>query len=612
MNNNKYNEYVIFLIGLVVFLAAAYFGYQKLHYGFNFIDEGYHMTESWRLAQGDHLLDNKSGSMVAYRLINSMIFKGNPDITLLGFRKIQYVLTLCSLLIFSLCLYAVTRTYWHLPLIFSIFAFTGLDPTGMIANLNYYTYPHLFLILFLSFFIIGLYFQKPCIKYAGFIVSGLFLWAISFSLLYLSSVVLAPILLYIAARTLPFRSFSFSLKDLIIVLLPFTAGWLLFIGIFAHSFIPATLDALFSALSTTSSSTEALSASLTGTGGYIGITAIFVLLFCFLTKKSRGYLAPVVLGGVSVLLYFIIDSSFFGLIKPYYNGWLGRPMWFSGLIIAFIMIFWIHIIQKTVRRKSLAWTEELIFILLLPVTIKSVCTIFFSSTNAMTVLHSAIPAVAALAFLFIYNMEMKKKSIWLKFAVIVFALAPFYYTTSWADWRFTYFDVVPTKADAVIKEGFGKGINTNGVYAELYNWIDKAAAKYSDEDDFMISYVVSPMTHMITKRRPALNDTFICFSTRRTDVYAKSINEMRRNKREPAIAFVFQRMTMLIPVSLKKGNVKFISPQFKFKWSNDPISRYIKNHMVLAGQFYISRQNDHVILCYVDPQLGNIKLPADK
>ena len=42
----------IFIIGIILFIAIACFGWVKLQYGFNFIDEGYHATESWRLAAG--------------------------------------------------------------------------------------------------------------------------------------------------------------------------------------------------------------------------------------------------------------------------------------------------------------------------------------------------------------------------------------------------------------------------------------------------------------------------------------------------------------------------------------------------------------------------------
>jgi len=602
MNQKKYSKYLFFIIGLIIFLAAAYCGYEKLHYGFNFIDEGYHMTESWRMSKGDYLSDSKTGALMPYTLINSIIFGANPDITLLGFRKVQFLLTLCALLVFSICLYAVTRTYWYLPLIFSVFAFTGLDPTGMIANLNYYTYPHLFLILFLSFLIIGLYFKKPWIKYAGFIVSGCFLWAISFSLLYLGAVVLAPILLYIACRTLPIRSFSFTFKDLVLVLLPFAACWLLFIGFFAHNFIPAMLDAISFILSGTSHSTNRLLGSMSGSVSYIGISAIFFLLFYFLSKKSSGYLVPVMLAAVSVLFYFIIETSFFGRIQPYYNGWFGRPMWFSGLIMAFVSFFWGLIFQKTIRKKSFAWTEEIIIVLLLPVTIKSVCTIFFSGLDALTVLHSAIPAMAAFVVLLLHNMEIKGRALWLKFAIIVFALAPFYYTTSWADWQFTHFDVVPKQADTVIKKGFGKGIKTNRVYAKLYDWIDKAAAKYSDKDDFMISYIVSPMSHMIAKRRPALNHTFISFVLRHPMTYKNAVIKMKEQDREPAVAFIFERMPWLLPVSFEKGTVKWPQKQFLFKYAKDPISTYIKNNMELAGKFVVSKKNDHIISCYARPK----------
>lgn len=315
----------------------------------------------------------------------------------------------------------------------------------------------------------------------------------------------------------------------------------------------------------------------------------------------------VAVGGVAILAYFIIESSFFGLISPYYNGWFGRPMWFSALIIAFLLFFWGHMAQKAFRKKRYAEIEEFAFVLLITVTIKSICTVFFSGLKALTVLHSAIPATAALGILLMHNMDDRNKSLLTKLTVLLLVLAPFYYTTAWADWKFTYFDVTPQQADAVIKKGFGKDIRTNQTYNEIYQWIEKAADKYSDKDDFMISYVISPMTYMIAKRRPALNDTFTDFSSRENTVYERSVELMKEKNRHPAIAFVFQRMPAIWPVSLEKGTFETPTKQFIFKWSKDPISTYIKNHMVLAEQFYISRENEHAVRCFVDPRFGNLK-----
>jgi len=155
----------IFFIGIILFAIIAYCGWVKLQYGFNFIDEGYHATESWRLAAGDDFLKDKiTGALMHYTLINRLFFEVCPDITLLTLRKIQFVLTILTLLIFGLALYRVSGRFAELPFIFSVFAFTGLDPIGMISNLYYQTYPHLFLTLHLSFLLLGLNTQAPSTK----------------------------------------------------------------------------------------------------------------------------------------------------------------------------------------------------------------------------------------------------------------------------------------------------------------------------------------------------------------------------------------------------------------------------------------------------------------
>ena len=160
----------IFIIGLLLFAVIAYFGWIKLQYGFNFIDEGYHATESWRLAAGDHFLDDKiTGGLALYTLISSIIFKIYPDITLLQFRQLQFLLTLSALFIFSIALFRQSRQYAWLPFAFFLFAFTGLDPNGMISNLYYQTYPHLFLVLHLSFMLFAVQAQKIVIKKSFFL-----------------------------------------------------------------------------------------------------------------------------------------------------------------------------------------------------------------------------------------------------------------------------------------------------------------------------------------------------------------------------------------------------------------------------------------------------------
>jgi len=152
------HQNIIFFLGLIFFFFAAFLGWQKLQYGFNFIDEGYHMTEAWRLTAGDDFFEDKfTGALRSSTLINYLIFKACPDITLLGFRQLQYALTLLSLFTLGIALFRAAGQYWYIPITFSLFAFTGLDPIGMISNLYYQTYPHLFITFHLAFFIMAFY-----------------------------------------------------------------------------------------------------------------------------------------------------------------------------------------------------------------------------------------------------------------------------------------------------------------------------------------------------------------------------------------------------------------------------------------------------------------------
>ena len=593
---------IVFAVGIVLFLIAAHFGYIKLSYGFNFIDEGYHMEESWRITAGDKISDYQGGGILRlYTIFNSLIFRIDPEITLIGFRTCQFFMTIFAIIIFSISLYISNQDYWYLPFIFIIFAITGLDPTGMISNLSYYTYPHLFLILHLSFLILGIYLSNHYLRRLCFIISGCFLWGISFSMLFLSVALISPILLFLFCRFLKIRSFIFSLLDLIFVLIPPIVCWSIFFCIYGSWYFSAVFASIqFFLFESNVHSTNSLLQSFSGTFGYISISFIFLLLFYIILQKIeiKEIFKLLFLLPLSILMYFIIDTSCFGMVKPYYNGWLGRPMWFSAFIIAFVILFWIDVIQKHLRRKYLNEKIELSLIILLPVTIVSIFFIIFSGLKTLTVLYTSIPAMAALASLFIFNFIHKKTNIIFKLVILGFLLAPFYYTTVYADWQFTYFDVNPKQADTTITHGFGTGIKTNALYSRIYDWVIRSADKYSSPGDFMISYSVSPMCNMIAKRRPALTEPYIDFSDLHFKSIEKLVNTMKSKNRFPAIAFVFERMPMLWPLRLKNGLYDFPPKQFNFQRSQDPITRYIKQNMKLVEVSKI--RYDYNIMCFVD------------
>ena len=209
-NEIQSGQLLPFAISLGIFMIAAVLGWFKLQYGFNFIDEGWHMTEAWRLTVGDNFFSDKfTGALRLSTLINALVFKLYPGITLLGFRELQFTLTIISLLLLSFALYKISKDFWFQPLIFSIFAFTGLDPIGMISNLNYQTYPHLFLTLYLAFFIMGLHQQSVLLKRILYITAGIFLWLISFSLLHMILVVISVVLLFAIIKIFKLKSSEF-------------------------------------------------------------------------------------------------------------------------------------------------------------------------------------------------------------------------------------------------------------------------------------------------------------------------------------------------------------------------------------------------------------------
>ncbi len=589
----------IFLIGMLLFTAAACFGWIKLHYGFNFIDEGYHMTESWRLSAGDHFLKDKiTGALVHYTLINRLIFDIFPDITLLGFRKLQFILTIFALLLFGFALFKVSGRYAELPFIFSLFAFTGLDPIGMVSNLYYQTYPHLFLTLHLSLLLFGLQAQKPLSKKILYVLSGFCLWCISLTLLYLSVVFLSPVLFFFLSRKFNFKHYSFKFNDLTYVLAPFIFSWLLFIIIFNKPYVMNIFASMEVILSMPTHSTNLIGLNWELIK-YLSVSAVLLGVFFLILHLQNIIIILTAGAALSLFTYFTIRTSFFGILSPYYNGLFGQPMWFSSLLIAFILYFWIYMISKYILKRDLNKEEELAILLMVPFSICANTMSIFSRMGPLAICQTAIPAVAAFFFFVAHRLKLKEYQAPVTLAMILLLLGPFYYMVSENDWEFTYFDVVPEHADTRIETGFGMGIYTNRFYAKLNNWLIVNAAKFTKPNDYAISYILSPMVHMITHLRPSFDDTFIDFhkSKHSKHYFEECIEFMKERGREPKIAFIFERMPALNPVSRENGSVRFFRKSFDFMTSEDPISMYVRAHMTLAATFKIS--DDNIIRCYV-------------
>ena len=582
---------------MILFTAIAVFGWIKLQYGFNFIDEGYHMTKSWRLTMGDHFLDDQYMTILRpYTLFNSLIFKIHPNITLLGFRQLQFILTLIALFFFSVSLYTANKEYWYFPFIFSVFAFTGLDPVGMISNLNYFTYPHLFLSLSLACLIIGFQLNNILLRRTFFILSGCFLWLISLSLLHLSVIIIFPVILYFLSRILRFKYFSFDFKDCLLLSTPFLIGWFCFILVYQKTFFITIFKSLRFFLSLNTYSPETLSRFNILPFVYIAIAICFLLIYLVALKKLPLKAAFIFFPVLSVLVYAIVETSCFGFIQPYYHGWFGRPMWFSSFLTGFYTIFWIGLSKQYLLKKNITKDEELLVVLLIPVTLLAAASTEFSGLGPLNVLYSSIPGVMGLTIYFLHHTAVQGEKIFIKLVLIIAVLAPIYCATISNDWEYTFFDVPPGQMNATIEKGFAKGIKTNDLYKKMYGWVSLCADTFAGPNDFLLSYVVSPMTHMITRLRPSLDDTFI--TRKMPDSYYKNaIKLMEKRGRNPKIAFIFEGMPSIWPASTKKG-MAFFGKQIDFPSSQDPISIYVKTYMAPAAEFKIS--NNYIIRCYVD------------
>ncbi len=595
------SQFIIFSLCLIVFIASAILGWHKLRFGFNFIDEGYHATESWRLAAGDDFLEDKiTGALMHYTLINRIVFEIYPGISLLEWRQLQFILVIFSLLLFSFALFRYNNQYAWLPLTFSLFAFTGFDPIGMISNMYYQTYPHLFIVCYLSFLLLGLQTKNPLTKNILYLMAGVCIWLTSLSLLYLGTFIFAPLFLFILSRKTELINYSFSFQDLLYVTTPFVICWLLFIAIFNKAYLLNLFNSLDVYLSMPDYSKDLMSINWELIK-HVTASAIFLsIFFIVLTKLPVQFFLPG-FALLSLTMLLIINTSFFGFMTPYYDGWLGKPMWFSSLLMAFSLFFWIYTMRKYFLNRTFSKEEELSIILMVPFTICAFTMSVFSALGSLSVCQTAIPAVAAISLMVASQIKNTKYQHTVATLVLIMFLGPFYYSTIRNDWDFTYFDVKPNQANVRIKTGFGRGIYTNQLYSELYDWLVANASAFAQPGEYAISYIVSPMVHMITRLHPSLDDTFITFF-KPMSYYEKCIQEMKQRGREPKIAFIFERMPFLLPGSVERGSMAFPGKQFDFRCPQDPISTYVKMHMKPASTFKISE--NQIIRCYVNTNLS--------
>ena len=269
----------------------------------------------------------------------------------------------------------------------------------------------------------------------------------------MSLIVISPIALFIIIRRLNTEYIDFSFKDLCLVLAPFIVIWSVFLAIYNMAFIRNVLSSL----------QLMLSSPLYAVGSHFSINwealkhimiAILFLIACFFTFRCRKMVFRIIgLIIVSLSMYAVIETSFFGLIAPYYHGWFSQPMWFSALLVAAYGLSICYVTYKIITKQTWSTHEIIVIILLIPTIIMAVSSSFFSSLGILTVLHSSIPAVAIIACLILSDVCIGKRSYLEKLVVLTLILAPFYITTSLHDWNFTFFDVEPEKGKCDDRRG---------------------------------------------------------------------------------------------------------------------------------------------------------------
>jgi tetratricopeptide (TPR) repeat protein len=609
MNKLTSSQPLIFSFGMILFILTAILGWIKLHYGFNFTDEGYYMTESWRLAAGDHFLKDKiTGVLRLYTLVNSLIFKIYPDITLLGVRRVQFFLTIFSIIIFSCSLFKITNEYWYLPLIFSLYAFTGLNPIGSLPNLSYQTYPHLFITLHLSFFILGIIQENTLIRSVLLIISGIFLWAMSFTVPHLSFIISSPLFVYLFIRYNGSNLYKYTVKDFLFIAAPIVLGWLLFIGYYNTLYVQNLITSIKLLLSTPTHSASSLINLNWQKLATIGITLLYLIVVLALIKKARSN--KIVVTGIfaaSLIMCYIIKTSWWNQPDIFWP--FSRPMWLAALLISFFILFILKIIFILFHKLKFNDIEVSEIIILIPVLLLIISSSIFSALGILSILQSSMPAMALFSLVFLTYTRSRAKSLAYNALVLVMIVAPFYSFIIFNNWMYNYADVLTEDINAEIDKGFGQGIKTNKIYKGLYDWIATTTETYTKPNDFIISYVNSSMVHMIAKRRPSLDDSFIQFIEVPYSYYENALMKMYEFKREPRLVFIFYSQPQIVPYNPKNvDDVNIIKPGSKYFWTRkqivslipgqDPITDYVINHMYFLEKYNIG--NGVYALCYID------------
>lgn len=262
-------------------------------------------------------------------------------------------------------------------------------------------------------------------------------------------------------------------------------------------------------------------------------------------------------------------------------------MWFSSILIAFLLVFWFKIIKGYFTVKHDNGIDEFLIILLLPVTMLAIVMSLFSFNGIYNFMLSSIPIIVAISIYMLYQTKLKREPHVIKWLSLMLFFLPFNYAIVWYTINIPFFDSPPFSVDVIeIEKGFGMGIKTSSKNKLIYDSILEYAENYTDDNDYIIAFPDVPMVYMIAKRRPSLNSSWATFVWSQPDYlnvfYGEEIEIMKRKDRCPKMVFVFpETFPQLI----------------KFPPDN-PLTRYVSENMLRLAE--VKYKGQPAMLCLID------------
>jgi hypothetical protein len=586
--------------GAVLFLVAAVLGWHHLRDGFGFHDEGMYMTDAWRLTAGDRLFPDSYPSVLRLSVVlNAAVFRVAPHITLLGFRELQYVLALLAVAAVGLAARRWVGGGWWLPLVLSLFAYTGLQVQGTARNLSYHTYPHLFFALYFAALLVALTCTGVAARRVWLLAAGVFLWAAGVALLPLAAGAVAPVACWLLGRWLRVAGPRLGAADVAWVLLPVAGLWLALLALWGGD-LPRAVLAMWGYMRSHTPRTAFLDPPA---WGYVAAALAFLVAARY-AVRLRPAAAVVAIAALGAVLFWSVGTNLGGLLPVYWWRPFSRPMWLAALLIAGIVLFFAGAGLERRRHGGCTVHAGLPFLVLTQAPILGLLIGHFSASRLLAFTYLAIPAAVALSAHLLKGLPEGAGPA-ARAGFLAALLLPVYGWTAWSDWRFTYFDRPPETLTETIPDGFARGIATNPMYAAMIRWITGTAARYAGPGDYAIFLDRVPMGHMLTGLRPALNHSWLD-SSWPLALRADAVAQMERDGRFPKVAYRFVRSPMYLPLPDAPGRY-VVGGQVPYA-PGDPVSGYLATRMRHVQDFHVN--GEPWIELYVAPESPSFPSPS--